>query len=77
LGVTWRVADSGGVDSMLRFQLKMRDDGTKRCRKIKRRQCDHIGYIERKRDIALQNDEVGWRRCTTEEEKGTRQRQLD
>jgi hypothetical protein len=29
------VADGGGVNSMLQFQLEMKCDGTKRCRKIK------------------------------------------
>jgi hypothetical protein len=32
-----RLADSGGVDSVLRFRLKRGGERTKRCRKIKLR----------------------------------------
>jgi hypothetical protein len=32
-----RVADGGGVDSMLQFQLKRGGNGMKRCQKMKQR----------------------------------------
>jgi hypothetical protein len=44
------MADDGGTDSMLQFQLERRDDETKRCRKIKRRQQARLSSIEIKCD---------------------------
>jgi hypothetical protein len=66
------VADGGGVDSILRFQLKMGGDGTKCCRKMRWRQRACLGYIERKRDTTRWRDNVDWRRGGTGEEKGRR-----
>jgi hypothetical protein len=36
-GDSCRVADGGGVDSMLQFQLKRGGNGMKRCQKMKQR----------------------------------------
>jgi hypothetical protein len=36
-GCLGRVVDGGGADLMLQFWLEMGDDGTKHCRKMKRR----------------------------------------
>jgi hypothetical protein len=40
-----RVACDGGVDSMLKFQLEMRGDGTKCYRKMKQRQRARLGSM--------------------------------
>jgi hypothetical protein len=45
-----RVADGGGADLMLQFQLERGGDGTKWCRKMKRRQRAHLGSMGRKRN---------------------------
>jgi hypothetical protein len=47
-----RVTSGSGVDSMLRLQLERGDDGTKYCRKMKRRQRAHLSSMGRKRDMA-------------------------
>jgi hypothetical protein len=52
------VADGGGADSMLRFQIERGGDGTKRCQKIKRRQRAHLSYMERKRDTARRHGDI-------------------
>jgi hypothetical protein len=67
------VTDSGGVDSMLQFQLERRDDVMKCCRKMKRRQRAHLDSMRRKRNMTWQND-IARRRGATRERKGRRQR---
>jgi hypothetical protein len=64
-----RVSDGGGVYSMLQFQLEGRDDGTKRCRKIKMRQRARLGSMGKKRDMAWWCGNVGQRRGGTVEGK--------
>jgi hypothetical protein len=44
------VAGGGDADSMLQFRLEGKDDGTKRCRKMKQRQGARLGFKGRKRD---------------------------
>jgi hypothetical protein len=45
------VTDVGGVDLMLQFWLESECDGTKRRRKLKRRQRAHIDSVVRKYDM--------------------------
>jgi hypothetical protein len=51
-GCLGRVADGGGVNSILRFRLERGGDGTKSCWKMKRRQRARFGSMRRKRDTA-------------------------
>jgi hypothetical protein len=44
-------------------------DGMKHCRKMKRMQQTHLDSIERKRDTSQQCDDIGQRKCGTEEGK--------
>jgi hypothetical protein len=53
-----------------------RDDETKCCRKMKRRQRTHLTSMEMKRDTARQRDDVDRRRVATREGKGRRRCQL-
>jgi hypothetical protein len=71
------VAGDSGADSMYWFRLERRGDRTKRCRKMKRRQLAHLGFMGRKRDTTQQHGDVGRRRGDTGEEKKSRRRQLD
>jgi hypothetical protein len=59
------VADGGGVDSMIRFQLERRDDGMKKCRKMKRRQRVCLDSMGWKRDMVWWRDNIGRRRGGT------------
>jgi hypothetical protein len=70
------VADGGGANSMLCFQLERGGNGTKHCQKMKRRQQAHLGSMGRKRDMVQQCGNIRWRRGGTKERKGTRRRQL-
>jgi hypothetical protein len=72
-GGTVRVACDGGADSMLQFWLKRGGDGTKHCRKMKRRQRAHLGSMGRKRDTVRWHDNIGRRRGGIGEGKGRRQ----
>jgi hypothetical protein len=69
------VAGDGGADSMLQFRLKKGGDGTKRCRKMKRRQRANLISMGRKRD-ARQCGDIGRTRGDTGEGKGWRRHQL-
>jgi hypothetical protein len=71
-----RVAYSSGVDSMLQFWLERGGDGTKRCRKMKRRRRAHLGSMGRKCDTSQRCDDVDQRRDGTEEGKGRGRCQL-
>jgi hypothetical protein len=71
-----RVTDSSGVDSMFQFQFKRGDDMKKYCRKMKRRQRTHLGYMGMKRDTAWRCDDVGRRRGNIGKRKESRQHQL-
>jgi hypothetical protein len=71
-----RVASGGGVNSILRFRFEKRDDGTKRCRKIKRRQRGHLNSMRRKYDTTQQRGDVSQRRCGIGEGKERRRCQL-
>jgi hypothetical protein len=51
-GYPRRVTGGDGADSMLQFWLNRGADGTKHCRKMKRRQRAHIGSMGRKRNMA-------------------------
>jgi hypothetical protein len=64
------VAYGGGTDSILQFQLERGGNGTKHCRKIKRRQQACLDSMERKRDTVWRHDNIDWRRGNTEEGKG-------
>jgi hypothetical protein len=57
-----RVASSGDVDSMIRFQLKRGGVMMKHYRKIKQRQRAHLGSMRRKCDMTQQHGDVGWSR---------------
>jgi hypothetical protein len=67
-----RVAYGGGANSLLQFQLERGSDGTKLCRKMKRRQRAHLGSMGRKRDPFWWRDDVSRRRSSTEEGKRRR-----
>jgi hypothetical protein len=69
-----RVADGGGADLMLQFQLERGGDGTKWCRKMKRRQRAHLGSMGRKRNTMRWRGDVAQRRGVTREEKVRRRR---
>jgi hypothetical protein len=47
-----RIAYDGGADSLLQFQFKRGDNGTKCYRKIKRRQRARLGSMARKHNMA-------------------------
>jgi hypothetical protein len=64
------------VNSMLQFRLDRRGNGTKRCRKMNRRQRARLGSMGRKRDMVRRRDDVNWRRGGTEEGKERIRRQL-
>jgi hypothetical protein len=70
------VADGGGGDSMLRFQLERGDNMTKHYRKMKRSQRARLGFIGRKYDMTWWRDDVGRMRGDTRERKGRRKYQL-
>jgi hypothetical protein len=69
-----RVSVSGGVDSMLQFQLQRRGDDTKCCWKIKWSQRVHFCSMGRERDTAWWRNDVIRRRDGTEEGKWRRHR---
>jgi hypothetical protein len=71
-----RVADDGGADSILRFQLKRGSDETKRYRKMKRGQRAHLGSMEKKRDMMRRCGDIDQRRGSIRKGKGRRQCQL-
>jgi hypothetical protein len=77
LGCLERVADGGDADTMLQFRLERGGDGTKRYRKMKRRQGTHLDSTGRKRDTTRRRGDDGQRRGSTGEERGRRQYQLD
>jgi hypothetical protein len=64
-----RVAFSGDMNSMLRFQLERGGNGTKHCRKMKCRQRARLGSMRRKSDMAQRCDDVDRTRGSTEEGK--------
>jgi hypothetical protein len=64
------VAGGGDVDSMFWFRLERGDDGTKRCRKMKRRQRACLGSMERKRDTARWRGDVDGGEVAPGREKG-------
>jgi hypothetical protein len=66
------MADGGGADSILRFWLERGGDGTKHCRKMKRRQRAGLGSIGKKRDTAQRRGDVSQRRGGTREGIGSR-----
>jgi hypothetical protein len=53
------VAGDSGADSMYWFRFERGGDRTKRCRKMKRRQLAHLGFMGRKRDTTQQRGDVG------------------
>jgi hypothetical protein len=53
-----------------------RDNGTKCCRKMKRRQRTHLTSMEMKRDTARRRNDVDRMRVATREGKGMRRCQL-
>jgi hypothetical protein len=69
VGWSERVACDSDMDSILRFQLERESDGTKHCRKIKRRQRAHLGSMGMKCDMVWRCDDVGRRRGSTWEGK--------
>jgi hypothetical protein len=71
------VAGGGGVDSMILFQLERRDDGMKKCWKMKRRRRVCLGSMGWKRDMVWRRDNIGRRRGGTEKGKERRWRELD
>jgi hypothetical protein len=77
LGGPERVADSGGADSLLRFQLERGGDGIKRSQKMKLSQRARLSSMERKRDTARWRGDVSRRRGGTREAKGRRRHQLE
>jgi hypothetical protein len=70
------VADSGGVDSMLPFQLERGGDETEHSQKMKQRQRVHLGSMKTKRDTTWRRGDIGLRRDNTGEWKGRRRYQL-
>jgi hypothetical protein len=58
-----RVIDGGGTNLMLRFQLEMGGNGTKRCQKIKR---VTSGNVDRRRGATREGN--GRRRCLGQRE---------
>jgi hypothetical protein len=48
----------------------MEGDGMKHCRKMKMRQQARLSSMGRKRDMVRWRGDVGWRRGSTDEEKG-------
>jgi hypothetical protein len=71
-----RVTDGDVADSMFRFWLERGDDGTKRCRKMKRRQRSRFGSMGSKCDTTRRRDDINQRRGGTGEGKERRRRQL-
>jgi hypothetical protein len=63
-------ACGGGADSVFYFRLERRGDGTKRCRKIKRRQRSRLASIGRKCDTVWRHDDVDQMRDDIGREKG-------
>jgi hypothetical protein len=64
------VANSGGADSMLWFQLERGGDEMKCYQKMKQRQRARLSSMGRKHDTARWHGDVGRRRCSTGEGKG-------
>jgi hypothetical protein len=59
------VACNDDADSMLQFWLERRDDKTKRCQKIKRRQQAHLDSVGRKHNTTWRRENIGRRRGVT------------
>jgi hypothetical protein len=70
------VASGDGADLMLQFQIDRGGDGTKRYRKMKRRQRARLDCIRRKCDTTRQGDNVGCRIGDTGDGKGRRRHHL-
>jgi hypothetical protein len=66
------VVDGSDADSMIRFWLKMGDDETKRCWKMKWTQRARLDSMGRKRDTTRWYGDVDQRRCGTREGKERR-----
>jgi hypothetical protein len=71
-GSSSRVADGGGANSMFRFRLEERGDGTKHYRKMKWRQQACLGSMGRKCDTVRRCGNICRRRGGTGEGKGSR-----
>jgi hypothetical protein len=70
LGGPGRVADGGGVHSMLQFWLERGGDEMKRYWEMEQRQQAHLSSIGRKCDMARWRGDVGRRRDSTGRGKG-------
>jgi hypothetical protein len=70
------MASSGGVDLMLKFRFERGGDGTKYCRKMKRRHQAHLGSMGMKHYMIQRCGDVDQRRNDTGDGKGMRRCQL-